>query len=377
VARCLTCPKSFDITRPTLLLDEARARRNIERMARKARAAGVALRPHVKTHQSAVIADWFREHGVTGITVSSLAMAQRFAEAGWPDITVAFPLNVLELDAVNALAARVDLGLMLDAESTLSALARRIEHPVGVWIEIDTGYGRSGVPWIAIDRLLALARAVEEAPKLTLRGILTHSGETYHADTADAILEIHSRAAFRLAAIRRELTADAPGRPIKVSIGDTPGCSLAEDFTGIDEIRPGNFVFHDVMQWKLGACRDEDIAVAVACPVVGKYEDRIVIYGGAVHLSKDAIVDDGGRRLFGYLTTVDAHGLGRPIREAPVVNLSQEHGVIPLERPLLDSFSIGDVVCVLPVHACLACDLHPGYRGFDGKVIARKTGMDT
>jgi len=340
-------------------------------MARKAHAAGVALRPHVKTHQSAVIAGWFREHGVTSITVSSVEMARRFSEAGWSDITVAFPMNVLEIDSLNALAVRVNLGLTLDAETTVAALADRLERPVGVWIEVDTGYGRSGVPWIAIDRLLALARAVEAAPNLELRGILTHSGETYQAESADAIVEIHTRAAFRMDAIRRELTEDRSLRTVRVSIGDTPGCTLAGDFAGVDEIRPGNFVFHDVMQWRLGTCRDEDIAVAVACPVVGKYDDRIVIYGGAVHLSRDSITDERGHRRFGYLATLEENGLGRAVLEAPVVGLSQEHGVVRLERPLLDALEIGDVVCVLPVHACLTCDLHPGYRGFDGSVIAR------
>src|SRR6476620_10300974 len=89
------------ITRPTLLLDEARCRRNIERMASKARRSNVRFRPHFKTHQSAQIGEWFREAGVNAITVSSVKMAEYFASHGWDDITIAFPANWREIEAIN------------------------------------------------------------------------------------------------------------------------------------------------------------------------------------------------------------------------------------------------------------------------------------
>ncbi len=69
------------ITRPTLVVDRARAERNIARMAAKAAASGTRFRPHVKTHQSPGIAAWYRAAGVDAITVSSVAMAERFAAA--------------------------------------------------------------------------------------------------------------------------------------------------------------------------------------------------------------------------------------------------------------------------------------------------------
>ena len=89
-------PKWNAITRPTLLLDVVRARRNIARMADKARRNGVRFRPHFKTHQSAAIGAWFRAEGVACITVSSVTMARYFADQGWQDITIVFPVNVRE-----------------------------------------------------------------------------------------------------------------------------------------------------------------------------------------------------------------------------------------------------------------------------------------
>jgi D-serine deaminase-like pyridoxal phosphate-dependent protein len=71
------------ITHPTLLLDEARCRANIARMAAHAKASNTRLRPHFKTHQSAKIGEWIRAEGVTSIACSSLRMAAYFADAGW------------------------------------------------------------------------------------------------------------------------------------------------------------------------------------------------------------------------------------------------------------------------------------------------------
>ena len=74
---------SLTIQTPTLILNEAIVRRNIARMADKARRSGVRFRPHFKSHQSAAIGAWFREAGTTAITVSSVRMATYFADHGW------------------------------------------------------------------------------------------------------------------------------------------------------------------------------------------------------------------------------------------------------------------------------------------------------
>ena len=84
------------VIEPTMVLNEEICKSNIARMAQKAKAAGVTFRPHFKTHQSREIGEWFRASGVEKITVSSLNMAMKFAEWGWNDITVIFPINCLE-----------------------------------------------------------------------------------------------------------------------------------------------------------------------------------------------------------------------------------------------------------------------------------------
>lgn len=76
---------------------------------------------------------------------------------------------------------------------------------------------------------------------------------------------------------------------IRISIGDSSECSVSDSFQGIYEIHPGNFAYYDLMQWKIGACTLDEIAVTVACPVIAKHrqQKKIVLYGGAVHLSME------------------------------------------------------------------------------------------
>ena len=134
-----------DLCEPTLLLDEARCRNNIKQMVKKARQSKVLFRPHFKTHQSHEIGRWFRQEGVKAITVSSLKMASFFAEDGWKDITVAIPVNTREKHRINDLAKKVNLHLLVADITSILNLDKIVDHPINVWIKIDTGYHRTGL----------------------------------------------------------------------------------------------------------------------------------------------------------------------------------------------------------------------------------------
>ncbi|MBW6460253.1 MAG: alanine racemase, partial [Bacteroidales bacterium] len=156
-----------------------------------------------------------------------------------------------------------------------------------------------------------------------------------------------------------------------ISIGDTPSCSLVEDFSGVDEIRPGNFVFYDLMQYSLGACTLEQVSVALACPVVGKYPHRneIVIHGGAIHFSKDFLYKSSGERIYGYVVKIGDKEWSKPVPGAYLSSLSQEHGIVRANREFIDEIRLGDVVGVLPVHSCLTANLMKAYLTLDGEAI--------
>ncbi|UBM63288.1 alanine racemase [Candidatus Sulfidibacterium hydrothermale] len=346
------------IKQPTLLVDVEKVRQNIRKMKQKADISGVVFRPHFKTHQSKRVGELFREAGVDKITVSSVSMAMEFAGNGWNDITIAFPLNWREWEEINDLAKRVKLNVLVESAFVAEILARKATAPLGVFIKIDTGYHRTGIlpdHYLEIESVFSV---LETSSLLSFKGFLTHAGHTYHARSQDEIMEIKEQAAGSLQKLKARYEARFPD--LILSYGDTPSCSIADDCSAFDEIRPGNFVYYDVMQYHLGACRLDEVAVAAACPVVALHPDRseMVIYGGAVHLSKEFIAADKGFRLYGYVAKPDEHfRWQKPIAGAYVSDLSQEHGIIRLPEKSLKSFRPGDWVAIFPVHSCLTANL--------------------
>jgi len=360
----------FDsIVKPTLLLNGAAARANIQRMAAKAAAAGVSFRPHFKTHQSREIGEWFRPHGVEAITVSSLDMAEYFAGAGWADITLALSANVRQVAQMDDLAGRIRLGLLAESPETVAALARGLRHPVDLWLKVDTGSGRTGLAWDQPAALIELARQAAALPSLRLRGLLTHAGQTYTAPGPAGAAALFATSAARINQVRAALQAAGLG-PLLVSVGDTPGCSALDRFEGADEIRPGNFVFYDAKQYLAGACRFEEVAVALACPVVALHPERgeAVLYGGAIHLSNDALAWQDGRA-HALAALPEGAGWGQPLPGCAVTRLSQEHGILSMPPEQLARLRVGDLVCLIPAHSCLTAQAMGRYLTLDGHWI--------
>ena len=343
------------IDRPTLVVDRVRAERNIARMAAKAEASGVRFRPHFKTHNSIEVGEWFRAAGVTAITVSSVEHAVRFADAGWDDITIAFPLVTRALPAIRDLASHVRVGVVVEGPDGATALAA-VESGMDVWVDVDAGYGRSGARWDDADRLGEIGAALARSRQHRLRGVLTHAGNTYHAPDHTAIEAIWAETAVRLAGARDVLAASTGVRGLETSVGDTPGCAVMNRFDGVDEVRPGNFVFFDIQQLSLDVCTEEDLALAVACPIVGVYPARgeAVIHGGSVQLSLDTAPGPGDGRNFGRLALAEPSGWHLLPAEAGFVRgLSQEHGVLRCSPDVLAQLRVGDLAFVIPAHACL------------------------
>lgn len=358
------------ILHPTLLLDKSRVERNIERMVARAAAAGVELRPHFKTHQSQAVAEWCKAAGIRKATVSSLRMAAYFAAAGWDDITVAFPVNVREVDAVNELASRIRLQILVEHRDAIAAFAERLQHPVRVMIKVDTGYHRAGILYKNLSEIRRLAAAIDAAPQLRFAGVLHHAGHSYQARNRAQIMEVHRESLANMAEVAEALRGAYPD--LEVSVGDTPTCSVADSFGVATELRPGNFVYYDLMMVQIGACDHDDIAVAMACPVVSKYPDRgeVMIYGGGVHFSKDALKMGNGHQIYGRVAADEgALGWGSVVPGVELRRLSQEHGVLSAPREWIERIAVGDVVKVLPVHSCMTADVMKQYRTTEGETI--------
>ncbi|RNI28875.1 alanine racemase [Rufibacter latericius] len=364
------------ISEPTLLLNETIARANIRRMAEKANWQNVRLRPHFKTHQSWQVGEWFREEGITDITVSSVKMAQYFAKHGWQDITIAFPLNRRQLPQIAELAQQITLNLTVTSADDVAFLREHLKVPVNIWVKADTGYGRTGIRTEDTAVLDTVLQELAQMPQHTFKGFLAHAGHSYKARGVEAIAAVHQQTLEKMRALKEHYVAAWPH--LQLSIGDTPCCSAMEDFSGMDEIRPGNFVFYDLTQNQIGSCQLEDIAVAMACPVVALHPDRneVILYGGSVHFSKDMLPLPDGRTIFGLVVPLTENGWGVPLPGTAVLSLSQEHGVVRTTPELFSQFGIGSLVGVLPVHSCLTADLMKGYLTLQGERLEHLSGVN-
>jgi D-serine deaminase-like pyridoxal phosphate-dependent protein len=358
------------VTSPALVLDKQRCLDNIQQMAKKAKASGVQLRPHFKTHQSATIGEWFRPLGVKAITVSSVSMAKYFSDHDCKDITIAFPVNLREIQTINELARRIHLELLVESSEAIRFLSQNLRSPVGLWLKADVGAHRTGIPVNDHGIFLSLAKEANQSKQLTMLGVLTHAGQTYHAASVDEVKKIFRDATSKLISLKESLHNS--GFPnAKISWGDTPSCSLVDDLSKMDEIRPGNFVLFDSTQLQIGSCREEDIAAVVACPVVSIHPERneVIIHGGAIHLSKERL-ENGGNCSFGIVALPTVSGWSEHIPGAFVKSLSQEHGIVSIPKEFLSQIHIGDLLIILPVHSCLVVDLFKHYYSVDGEFIS-------
>lgn len=354
------------MSRPTLILNTVQAKKNIRKMKAICEKNDMDFRPHFKTHQSPEIAEWFWQEGVSKCTCSSLDMADEFAAHGWKDICVAIPLNVREMQKANLIASQVKLMLCVDHLDTITRLAQETYSPIFVFIEIDTGYGRSGVYYEDRTLINSLLKIIDDTAHLEFSGFLSHTGNSYHSLNAKAGSAIFEEARKNMEELKKEYLEQYP--KMILSMGDTPSSNFADKFDGIDEWRPGNFIFYDFMQYALGACAEEEIAVRVKCPVIGIYPKRkeIAIYGGGVHLSKDSIKYKG-TIIYGW-----AYKQGEVIKKGfPIISLSQEHGIIKVSEAFLESVKIGEILNVIPIHSCMTADLNAYYLTEEGRKISK------
>jgi D-serine deaminase-like pyridoxal phosphate-dependent protein len=361
---------NLPLTKPTLLVDKNKAVQNIRFMAEKARRSGVRLRPHFKTHQSAEVGEWFRQEGVACITVSSVEMARYFARHGWQDITIAVPVNLREIENIDKLAGEIRLNLLVESVESVQFLAANLASPANTWIKIDTGYHRAGIDYAATNEILAVAKAIVLTEKLELSGILTHSGHTYRAQSVEGIRQIYSETVSRMQAVKNAIE-DETGRNIEISSGDTPSCTIVEDLGAVDEIRAGNFVFFDLMQVDNRVCTPDQIAVALACPVIAKHPSRheILLYGGAIHFSKESLKREDGSTFYGLVVQPGEKTWGKVVPQANLASLSQEHGILKTGEAFFEQVKIGDFLVVLPVHSCLTANLMGDFMTLDGKTF--------
>ena len=263
---------------PSLILDERRLLRNVERLRAHLDALGVPLRPHLKTPKSVDAARRVLTGGTGPATVSTLREAEAFAAAGVRDILYAVGIAPQKLPRVLAIrAAGCDLSILVDSPEQAEAVAaasRRSGDAIPTLIEIDSDGHRSGL--LPDDPLVVAVGRILNEGGAELRGVATHAGESYGAAGAEALAAFAERERRAAVAAAEALRAAGLPSPV-VSVGSTPTAHFARDLTGVTEVRAGNFVFFDLVMAGIGVCTTDDIAVSVLTTVIGHQRRRGLI----------------------------------------------------------------------------------------------------
>jgi D-serine deaminase-like pyridoxal phosphate-dependent protein len=319
---------------PAVVVDMERVERNIARVQAACDTAGLANRPHIKTHKSPLLARLQVAAGAKGITCQKIGEAEVMVDGGLDDILISYNLLGEEkMNRLGALAQRAKIAVAADNPVVVADLpnaAARAGRPLAVVVECDTGRKRAGVETPA--EAIALAKQIDASPQLEFAGFLMYPTETGWAE-AQAFFDEAS------AGLR-----DAGLAPAIVSTGGTPNLKNLGKLKGATEHRPGTYIYNDRMQIAAGVATLDDCALHVYATVVSRAApERGIIDAG----SKTLTTDTGG---------LDGHGLILEHPEAKIARFAEEHGFLDLSRSNMRP-AIGDVVRIVPNHVCVVVNM--------------------
>ena len=313
-----TLVDALDLDTPALYIDLDILERNIARMQEQCRAWGVALRPHVKTHKIAEIAQMQLDAGAIGITVAKVGEAEVLPGN---DVLVAYPLLKPKLPRLRELAKKRQVRVAVDSVD----VARDLQG-IATVVEIDVGVGRTGAQ--TPEQAVAVAQACSN-----------FQGVFYWPSWLD-------EAGFRAACAKIEAVLEAlsaAGLEAKiVSGGSTPGAAKTPLIPQTTEIRPGTYVFYDASSLAAQLCTEADCALRVLTTVVSTaVPGQCVIDAGSKTFSSDQTVNVG---TFG-------HFIGH---RWTMRKMNEEHGYVEIDGPA----RVGEKVWVVPSHCCATVNLH-------------------
>ncbi|KAK7111800.1 hypothetical protein V1264_011375 [Littorina saxatilis] len=328
----------------------------------------VDLRCHTKTHKTLEAADILTGGTRRKIACSTIPECRLYADNDYEDILLAFPISADKIPRCAELANRLDeFHVMLsglegfpclkDGASDLNA-----GKVWSVFVEIDCGYGRTGIAWDSDDTLEA-GTLLKENPNTKLQGLYTHCGQSYDHMTPKQRKDHQKKIVSRLEGVAKKLRALGIEVPV-VGTGSTPTCNMAEPvLSSFDEFHPGNYVFNDVEQLYLGSCKLEDIACCVATRVVCQRRDlnMLVVDCGFMGMSHD-----GMRQRPDDFCVIKDHP------HLMYYDNSQELGKVKAkegEKLDFERYPVGTILFIYPFHSCATAALYQEYLVHSGEKI--------
>lgn len=320
---------------PAVLIDLDIAKQNIKKFQTYADQHGISVRPHIKTHKLAAVAEMQLQAGAIGITCQKVSEAIAMVKGSPAIKDVLITYNIVgasKLRQLRELAQMVRLSVVADGPEVVAGLSSAFAdsaRPLSVLVECNTGANRCGVS--TTESAEALAVAIHNAPGLVFGGFMT-----YPPPESEAAVEL----------FMTDAKARVQGRGLSVPVissGGTPSMMRASEAPVTTEYRPGTYVYNDRSLVARGASSWENCALTVLASVV------------SVPTSNRAIIDAGSKILTSDLLglTGFGHVLGRD--DISVDQLSEEHGRLITAGPI--GLRVGDRVRIVPNHACVVTNM--------------------
>lgn len=339
---------------PCLVIDVEQARKNIERMQKAADEVGCALRPHVKTHKMPIFAKMQVEAGAVGITCAKVSEAEVMADAGLDDIFIAYPMvgdfRIKRAVTLNKRIKRLILAVdSFEGAVALAEYANNADTVFEVRLEIDTGAGRTG---IQLPMAAELAKKISGLKNLTLTGIYTFKSLLYQGKpTEDNELAAREEGEM-MAAVAADIRV-AGVNIADVSAGSSPtGIAVAK--TGlVNEIRPGTYIFKDIMLQKEKVAEKNELAVKFFATVVScNHDGYAIIDGGTKTFPTDIPLNVPPTFYEGF-----AEIEGEDKSHLRLSRMNEEHGIVTAINGKTD-LVVGQVISLAPIHVCTAVNMH-------------------
>lgn len=345
-----------ELETPAVVVDLDVMERNLSRMADYCREHQLLLRPHTKSHKIPELAKRQIASGASGITVAKIGEAEVMLNAGITDVLIAYPIvGPDKSKRLAAIAERGRIAVSIDSEEAAVSISEAVSRQgtkVGILVELDVGFHRCGFTNEA--DAVKLAKKITSLPGLEFKGLMFFPGHFGVGPEQRVVLrnEVNGFLDRTFEAFERE------GLPLEIiSGGSTPTAYESALFHGVNEVRPGMYIFNDRSTAGIAAASLADCALSVLVTVVStSVPGRAIVDGGSKTFSSDRY------------QAGDGFGLVKEDHAAEIERLSEEHGHLNITRSDRQ-YKIGERLSVIPNHVCTTVNMHDEIYGVRGERV--------